>query len=220
MPAYGYRRIWGEIRKSGHRVNIKKVYRIYRTLDLQKPVRRLSRRVKRSEGLPNVQAEYRNHVWAMDFCHDVLTTGRRFRALVIEDEYTRKAFEPIVDVSIRSDDITRHLEVLFQIHGKPSYIRVDHGPEFRSKAFERFVRRQRVQVLRMGPGKPYENGKVESLIGRFRDEGFEDYERMTDAREGIRAWFCQYNTERPHSSLGYEVPEAVWERSCCIITKV
>lgn len=211
-PAYGYRRIWVLLRREGYRVNLKRVYRIYRMLDLKRPTKRKEKRVKAGEVLV-LKATKKNHIWSMDFFYERDVNGRRVKVLFVMDEYTRRAFEPMVGYSIRGVEVVGHLRQLMARYGRPEYLRMDRGPEFRSKAMEFYLREVRVKALWCGPGKPYENGYMESLIGKYREENYRVYENLREVEEGVKAWIDSYNRERPHSALGYYVPQVIWEET-------
>jgi putative transposase len=153
----------------------------------------------------------------MDFVQDVLWSGRKFRTLTVVDTYTRQSLVIECDTSLPSARVIRVLDRLEDLHGLPDSIRVDNGPEFISKAMDEWAYRRGVKLDFIRPGKPVENAHIESFNGRFRDECLDQHYflDMQEAKETIEAWRDEYNTFRPHSSLGYKTPEEYlkqWEQ--------
>lgn len=129
--------------------------------------------------------------------------------LSIVDEYTRECLALKVDRGITSEDVIDTLAELFATRGVPRHIRSDNGPEFIAKALRRWLEQVGVEALYIEPGSPWENGYAESFHGRVRDEflAMEIFEGVRDARLLTAQWRDEYNTQRPHSSLGYQTPE-------------
>lgn len=145
-PAWGYRMIWAELRNQALRVNHKKVFRLYRCVNLQKPA--LVWRKKHSKQTKPFQAttaEFPGHVWAGDFLHDRISSGRVIRIFNVLDIFTRRGFEPPVEYSFPGRAIARHLDYLCQQYGPPIVFRQDDGPEFRSEEFQRIIRKWRIR---------------------------------------------------------------------------
>jgi putative transposase len=128
--------------------------------------------------------------------------------LSIVDEYTRECLALKVDRGITSEDVIDTLSELFAMRGVPKHIRSDNGPEFTAHALRRWLNLVRIDTLSIEPGSPWENGYAESFLGRFRDEflAMEIFEGVRDARSLTAFWRDAYNTQRPHSSLGYQTP--------------
>ena len=167
------------------------------------------RRLGTSEGgCIRRRAEFKNHVWSMDFIHDSLRRGSAFKTLVVIDEFTRECLALDVARSITSDRVLDVLVELFVDRGVPVHIRCDNGPEFVAKTLRQHLENTDVETLYIEPGSPWENGYVESFNSRFRDEllNVEEFENMKEARWHIERWQRAYNTERPHSSIGYRTP--------------
>jgi len=144
----------------------------------------------------------------MDFVHDTLADGRKFRTLNIVDVYTRECRAIEVDTSLGGQRVVRVLERLREEHGVPERIMMDNGPEFTGKAMDAWAYSQKVELDFIRPGKPMENGYVESFNGKFRDECLNShwFMSMEDARQIIEEWRYDYNEARPHSSLGQLTP--------------
>jgi transposase InsO family protein len=155
------------------------------------------------EARPNVR-------WSLDFVHDQFADGRRFRVLNIVDDVTRECLTAIPDTSISGVRVARELTVLIARRGRPEMIVSDHGTEFTSNAIFVWAKDQRVAWHYIAPGKPMQNGYVESFNGKMRDELLNEslFLGLAHAREAIAVWVADYNTARPHSSLSYQTPAA------------
>jgi len=139
--------------------------------------------------------------------------GRPFRMLAILDEYTRECLSLVVSRRIVSEDVMDQLFTLFVLRGTPTYIRSDNGPEFTARAIRQWLSRVGVTTLFIEPGSPWENGYVESFLGKLRDEllNREVFSTLLEAKVLVEQWRKDYNHNRPHSSLGYSppVPETI-----------
>ena len=206
-PRYGYRRLGELLARRGWAVNPKRVYRLYREEHLA--VRRLKRKRLRRPAQPVSQLDDANQEWAMDFVTDSLASGRGFRALTLQDGFTRECLAIEVDSCLSSRRVTRVLEWVISQRGRPHSIRCDNGPEFTSRHFLGWCEEQQIPLLHIQPGRPMQNGRVESFNGRLRDECLNAswFLTLADAKQKIEAWREDYNAERPHSSLGYQTPE-------------
>jgi putative transposase len=205
---YGYRRIYLRLRREGWEVNRKRVYRLYREAGLA--VRRRKRkRIGLVERKPLPKPIAANLSWSMDFVSDGLANGRRLRCLNIVDDCTRECLAIEVDTSITGTRVKRVLEQLADTRGLPESITVDHGPEFEGQVLDSWAYQANVQLSFIRPGKPNDNAYIESFNGKFRDECLNEhwFITMAQARRLIEAWRIEYNTERPHSSLGNLTPE-------------
>ena len=205
---FGYRRIHALLRREGWSVNHKAVHRIYVEEGLQ--VRKRKRkRISQGERRPMLIPEAANERWSMDFQHDVLATGQRFRTLNIVDDFSRECPAIEVDTSLPGVRVVRVLERLGESRGLPREIVVDNGPEMIGKALDEWAYRNDVRLHFIDPGKPVQNAFIESFNGKFRDECLNEnwFLDLADARETIEAWRIDYNTGRPHSALNYATPE-------------
>jgi len=155
-----------------------------------------------------LRPQHTNHVWAYDFVSDRTHDGRAFRMLTVIDEYTRECLAIVVDRRLRSTDVIEAMAELFVRKGLPEYIRSDNGPEFCAKAVREWLNRLNVGPLFIEPGSPWENGYCESFNGKLRDEllNREIFYTLEEAKVLIENWRKEYNTIRPHSSLGYRAP--------------
>ncbi len=212
---YGYRRVTALLRGEGWRVNHKRVERIWRREGLKVPKKQPKRgRLWLNDGsCVRRRPEYRDHVWSYDFVHARTRDGRPIRLLTIIDEYTRESLAIDVARRLRSDDVLARLTELFTNRGTPDFIRSDNGPEFTAEAVRDWLTRLGVRTLFIEPGSPWENGYVESFNGKLRDELLdgEIFDTLLEAKILIERWRVEYNTRRPHSSLGYRppAPEAI-----------
>jgi transposase InsO family protein len=191
---YGYRRVTALLRRDGWRVNHKRIERLWRQEGLKVPQRQPKRN--------------RDHVWSYDFVQTRTHDGRPVRMLTVIDEFTRECLAIDVARRLTSEEVLERLSDLFVRRGVPQYIRSDNGPEFTARAVQDWLRRVRVQTLYIEPGSPWENGYVESFNGKLRDELLdrEVFETLLEAKVLIERWRVEYNTIRPHSSLGYRPP--------------
>lgn len=206
---FGYRRLHIVLRRDGVLINRKKTQRLYREEGLT--VRRRKGR-KRAVGarMPPPVVALPNQRWSLDFVHDQLVTGRRFRVLNIVDDVTRECLRAVPDTSISGKRVVRELTELIAERGRPGMIVSDNGTGLTSNAVLIWCGDANVEWHYTAPGKPTQNAFVESFNGRMRDELLNEtlFMSMGHAREKITAWADDYNTGRPHSSLGYATPAA------------
>jgi len=216
-PRYGYRRVWALLRGDGFRVNVKRVYRLWRKEGLRVPQKQRKRRRLGSSagGVVRHRAQRRDHVWCYDFVSDQTADGRTLKFLTVEDEYTREALAIEVERSITSREVIETLRYLFEVRGAPEHIRSDNGPEFIARALRTWLAESGVNTLYIEPGAPWENGYNESFNGKFRDEllNGELFTSLTEAKVVTEDHRLDYNHRRPHSSLGY-VPPAQFAARC------
>lgn len=182
------------------------------------PPRRHVPRRGRSTGLP-VQANHRGHVWTWDFIADTTVHGGALRMLTVLDEYTKEVHVLRPERRIGSADVIRLVQAAITQHGAPEFIRSDNGPEFIAKELQRWLAAQNIKTIYITPASPWENGFVESFHSRFRDECLnrEQLWTLTEARVVIEDFRLEYNTERPHSSLGYLSPQRFVAEKCSSI---
>lgn len=215
---YGYRRIHVLLRREGWQVNAKRVYRLYRESGLQIRNKTPKRRVKAKLREGRMPATRTNEAWAMDFVHDQLATGRKLRVLTIVDTFSRYA--PAIEprFSFRGADVVEVLERVGREVGFPATIRVDQGSEFISRDLDLWAYQRDVVLDFSRPGKPTDNAYIESLNGKLRAECLNAhwFLSLEDARRKMEDWRREYNTERPHSAIGYKPPIALMNRSAGI----
>jgi putative transposase len=205
-PRFGYRRLHVLLRRNGEVVNHKRVQRVYREAGLS--IRRKKRKHCVRTGQPLRACTAANQEWALDFVHDAVESGRAIRVLSVVDACTRECLALEVDTSFASGRVTRVLERLVAERGTPMAIRCDNGPELTSRHFLAWCVERKIELVHIQPGRPMQNGRVESFNGRLREEclNVSWFGNLYEAREKIAAWRKEYNEERPHSSLGYRTP--------------
>jgi putative transposase len=206
-PRYGYRRLHALLSRRGHPVNMKRVYRLYVEEGLTVRRRRRKRLVRERAIEPRLVRA--NQEWAMDFIVDGLATGRMVRILSVVDAYTRECLALEVDTSLGSGRVTRVLERLIEERGHPEALRSDNGPEFCSRRMLGWAEEYKITLVHIQPGRPMQNGHVESFHGRLRDECLNAhwFRTLHDVRSTLALWREEYNCERPHSSLDYRTPQ-------------
>ncbi|WP_373832369.1 IS3 family transposase, partial [Delftia acidovorans] len=167
------------------------------------------KRIAPAERVVRPVATAPNQSWSMDFVFDGLAYGRRFRCLNIVDDYTRECLAIEVDTSLPGLRVAQVLQRLAELRGLPKSITVDNGPEFAGRALDAWAYQVGVKLSFIRPGKPVENAYIESFNGKFRDECLNEHWFMSlrQAKSLIEDWRVEYNTERPHSALGYLTPE-------------
>jgi putative transposase len=204
---FGYRRLHVLLQREGWVVNHKRVYRIYGEENLM--VRTKKRRKIASQArTPQGPAQHINEQWSMDFVHDRLEDGRSLRVLTVVDNFSRECLALEADRSLSGARVAATLDRVAWGRGSPKSIRVDNGTEFYSQAMDRWAYRHGVELAFIRPGKPTENGYIESFNGRLRDEclNVHLFFGLEDARQKLEAWRIDYNTTRPHRSLGQMTP--------------
>ena len=190
-------------------VNRKKTQRLYTEEGLTVRKRRSRRRAVGARAAPPVLA-LPNQRWSLDFVHDQMASGRRFRVLNIVDDVTRECLAAVPDTSISGRRVVRELTDLIRQRGKPGMIVSDNGTELTCNAVLAWCSEAMINWHYIAPGKPMQNGYAESFNGRMRDELLNEtlFMSLDHARVTIAAWAKDYNEERPHSALGYETPAA------------
>lgn len=207
-PRYGSRMLCAMLRKEGRRVNLKRVRRLCRKHGLTLRSRRRRKRRGIGIGVP-CRAEHPHHVWAWDFMEDRTEGGRKLRILTVEDEFTRMCLTIEVEHRMSARYVADALLGLIAQHGIPKFIRSDNGPEFIARQLMRVFAIHGIEARHIEPGSPWQNGLNERFNGTVRREclSFETFASRDHARMICKVYGRQYNTERPHSSLGYRTPK-------------
>jgi putative transposase len=205
-PRYGYRRLQVLVEREGERVNHKRLWRVYREAGLC--LKRKKRRHCVRVGSPRPELSGANQEWALDFAHDVLAAGRNIRVLSVVDAFTRECLALEVDTGFASRRVTRVLDEIMAVRGRPMAIRCDNGPELTSRHFLAWALEWKIELRHIQPGKPTQNAHVESFHGRLREECLRVswFTNLFDARRKVADRKAEYNEQRPHSSLGYRTP--------------
>ena len=216
---YGYRKITELLRIEGWRINHKKVERLWREEGLKLPERHKKRRrlYHKDSSVIRLRPMHPNHVWAIDFVHDKLSNGRRYKMLTVLDEFTRQALCVEVRDKMNSDDVLQVMHRLLMKYGKPEFIRSDNGGEFVAEHLQDWLRKVGVKPIQIYPGSPWENGYNERFNGILRYEvlNAEWFHTIKQAQVAINIWLKEYNHIRPHHALGMRppAPETLLEKT-------
>jgi putative transposase len=208
-PRYGYRRIHALLRRRGQTVNRKRVVRVWQKFGLQVP-RSKQQRKRVREPQPMMPIATRpNEVWTYDFVFDRDAAGRRLKLLTLMDEFTREGLAIRVGRSFKATQVKEVLREVGARRGYPQFLRSDNGSEFIAEIIKEFVAENNIKAAYIEPGSPWQNGKGESFNGKFRDEclRMEIFGNWREAVVVAEQWRKFYNSERPHSSLGYQTPD-------------
>jgi len=211
---FGYRRLHILLKREGWHVNWKKLYRIYREEGLT--VRKRGGR-KRAVGTraPMTIPQGPNQRWSLDFVSDSLSCGRRFRILNVIDDFSRECLAAVADTSLSGERVARELDRIAEIRGYPCHVVSDNGTELTSNAVLKWQEDRKVDWHYIAPGKPMQNGFVESFNGRMRDECLNEhlFDSLRHARNLIAVWRTDFNHHRPHTSLAGMTPVEYVNRS-------
>lgn len=191
---FGYRRLFVLLRREGEPSGINRIYRLYREEGLSVRKRRARRKAVGTRA-PILVAAHANARWSLDFVHDQFGCGRRFRILNIVDDVTRECLGAIPDTSISGRRVARELSAIIAQRGKPGMIVSDNGTELTSNAILNWCAEYRIEWHYIAPGKPMQNGFVESFNGRMRDELLNEtlFHGLAHARAVLARWREDYN---------------------------
>jgi len=214
FPRFGYRKIFDRLKGSGWQVGRERVRLLRRREGLRVPQKAAKRRRPGTSTIDPQYAEYPNHVWSYDFVADQTSDGKTLRFLTVIDEFTRRALWIECARHLTSVDVVRVLGQLVELHGAPTTVKSDNGPEFVAKKVQSWIQDRHIGVRFIEPGSPWQNGHNESFNGVFRDGCLNRwlFESVREAREASEAWLEEYNVERPHGSLGGLVPSMFFEQ--------
>ena len=191
-------------------MNHKRVERIWREEGLRVPKKqkKKGRIYLRNGSCVRLKPLYGNHVWSYDCVEDRPANGRKIKCLTVMDEFTRESLAIRVERSITSKHVSDTISSLFLERGVPDYIRNDNGSEFTAKMLQKFIKDVGAETAYITPGSPWENGFIERFNGSLRDEllNRELFYSLKEARILIENFRQEYNSIRPHASLGYLAP--------------
>lgn len=207
---YGYRKIWAVLRKEGYIINKKKVYRLYKLLNLQKAKPKRKKYSQSSTTL--IKTCFCNHIWAIDFTFINLENSKRVKVVSVEDTFSKKALLTFCDYSIIGDKVYELLKQAIATFGKPIILRSDNGPEFISKTLNIYLTQERIKHEFIPKGKPYYNGFMERFIGSLKYECLlaHAFKNLDEVQKIVLNYQQFYNTTRPHQSLNYKFPDEVF----------
>lgn len=205
---YGYRRLTDKLREEGWKVNKKRVRRLCRQEGLK--VFKRQKRKKKGKNQPLQTATHKNHVWSYDFLFEQTANGGTIKMLTVLDIFTRECLAIVPARRITARGVIDVLERLFSIHGTPEFIRSDNGPEFVAEQIQKWLQASGVKTQYIEPGAPWQNAHIESFHDKLRDECLNGqlFFSLAEARVIVEDWRVEYNTIRPHSSLGRIPPAA------------
>lgn len=195
------------MRNQGHKVNHKRVHKLYKALKLQMR-RKTKKRFSGVQAKPLLIPDTPNQTWSIDFMTDTLISSRRFRTLNVIDDFNREALAIEAARSITGQRLAGMLDKVASYRGYPKAIRCDNGPELRSKALAAWAKAHGVTILFIQPGKPTQNAIIERFNGTYRREILNAYlfKSLTQVQQITDQWLEEYNTVRPHASLGHVPP--------------
>jgi putative transposase len=204
---WGFWKCFDRMRLDGSTWNHKRVHRVYRELRLNQP-RRTKKRFPTREPQPLGAPSMPNEIWSLDFMHDTLYVGRRFRVLNVLDEGVREALGIEVDTSLSAERVVRVMEQIKEWRGVPKAIRCDNGPELTAETFVDWCRSNEIEIRYIQPGKPNQNAFIERFNRSFRNEVLNAhlFEDLDQVREVVFTWMMEYNEIRPHDALGRVPP--------------
>ena len=213
-PYWGYRKIYDLLRGEALAISRKRVRLIRRREGLQVVRKRRKRKVLGTTTQWVNRAQFPNHVWSYDFVFDRTEDARQLKCMTVVDEFTRQGFEITVGRSLTASDVIHVLDKLFREHGRPASLRSDNGPEMVSSAVQKWLKKKHVDTHYIDPGSPWQNAYCESFNSIFRTTCLDRwlFSSMTEARVVINDWLEEYNTIRPHGSLGGMNPEYFLQR--------
>jgi transposase InsO family protein len=219
-PQHGYRHITALMQRDGHRVNHKRIERLWRQEGLQLPRRKTVKRRDGEKGEVKRRAEYPNHVWSYDFTEDRTERGQKVRVLTVLDEYTRECLMTLAARSIPSTRVLDVLKWLFATRGVPQHLRSDNGSEFIANKIKAGLKTSGCQTIYIEPGHPWENPFIERFIGTLKRECLDRYlfDTVAEAQYLIEQWREEYNRHRPHSSLDYLTPVEYARQQASVIS--
>lgn len=207
-PRYGFPKLFQVLRRQGYPWNHKRIHRIYCLLKLNFR-RKGKQRLPVRNPSPLATPEAQNQSWSVDFMHDALVCGRRFRTFNVVDDFNREALSIEIDLNLPALRVVRVLDRIAANRGYPVMLRMDNGPEFISLVLAEWAEQHAVKLEFIQPGKPTQNAFIERFNRTYRTEILDFYlfRTLNEVREITERWVSEYNCERPHESLNNMTPE-------------
>lgn len=207
-PRYGFKKLFQKLRRQGHAWNHKRVHRIYCLLKLNFR-RKGKQRLPVRDPAPLEVPVHLNQSWSVDFMHDALVCGRRFRTFNVVDDFNREVLAIEIDLNIPAQRVVRVLDRIVANRGYPLKMRMDNGPELVSLTMAQWAEEHGVALEFIKPGKPTQNAFIERFNRTYRTEILDFYlfRTLNEVREITERWLHEYNSERPHESLNNLTPE-------------
>jgi len=196
------------LRNRGFKWNHKRVYRIYRELELNLRIKTRKRLVREKPEPLNEPATI-NECWSMDFMHDQLSNGRSYRLFNLIDDFNREGLHIETDFSLPSERVIRTLEQVIEWRGKPKAIRCDNGPEYISEKITRWADQQKINLIHIQPGKPQQNAYIERYNRTVRYDWLAQYmfDNLEEVQDYATRWLWFYNNVRPNMAIGGVPPK-------------
>jgi putative transposase len=206
---YGYRRIQIMLRREGWPISRNLVYRLYREEGLALRSKRPRRRKMVVHREARIKPSRPNQVWSLDFVHDQLSGGQKFRILTVVDVYSREGLAIEVDYRLRGENVVEVLNSLVRQRGAPKFLFADNGAEFTGHLVDLWAYHHNVRIDFSRPGKPTDNAFIETFNGSLRDEclNLHWFDNLAEARRLIEVWRIDYNVSRPHMGIGNIPPK-------------
>lgn len=206
-PRYGFGKLFTVLRRHGFRWNHKRVYRVYCLLKMNLR-RKGKKRLPSRNPEPLAVPPGANVCWSVDFMHDALVSGQKFRTFNVLDDFSRECLAIEVDSNLPAVRIVRVLDRIAAWRGLPQKLRMDNGPELISVTMADWAEANGVGLEFIQPGKPTQNSYVERFNKTFRDEILDYYlfSTLSEVKQITENWIKEYNEERPHESLGDMTP--------------
>lgn len=207
-PRYGFKKLFLILRRQGYAWNHKRIYRVYCLLKLNLR-RKGKQRLPNRNPQPLCVPEILNQTWSMDFMHDALSCGRKFRTFNVVDDFNREALAIEIDLNLPAQRVIRVLDRIALERGYPQMLRMDNGPEFISLALAEWAEDKAIKLEFIKPGTPTQNAYIERFNRTYRTEILDFYlfKSLNEVREITDKWLREYNEERPHESLNNLTPE-------------
>jgi putative transposase len=206
---YGYRRIQIMLRREGWPISRNLVYRLYREEGLALRSKRPRRRKMVVHREARIKPSRPNQVWSLDFVHDQLSGGQKFRILTVVDVYSREGLAIEVDYRLRGENVVEVLNSLVRQRGAPKFLFADNGAEFTGHLVDLWAYHHNVRIDFSRPGKPTDNAFIETFNGSLRDEclNLHWFDNLAEAKRLIEVWRIDYNVSRPHMGIGNIPPK-------------